>query len=105
VNNITYSTDGLGIVGTIDAGGYAMIGKLVVVNLRFTRTDNTPANANLVAGLPKPKYTSPNYITGCCSLPNTPVYIFYDTNRTVIRSTVQVSGGVAYVVSFFYIAA
>ena len=82
-----------------------MIGKLVVVNLRFTRTDNTPANTNLVAGLPKPKHTSLNYIAGCCSLPNTPVYISYDTNRTVIRSTVQVSGGVSYVVSFFYIAA
>ena len=105
MTNIAYSTEGLSLVGTLEAGGYAKVGKLVIVNLRFTRTDNTPANTNLVAGLPKPKYTSPNYIAGCCAAPNIPVYISYDTNRTVIRSSVQVYGEVSYVVSFFYIAA
>lgn len=86
-----------------------MIGKLVVVNLRFSRASDTAMHTNLVAGLPKPKYTNVNYIAGSSAGVNTtngvPVYIAYDTNRTVIRSSVNISGGVSYLVSFFYIAA
>lgn len=55
LNNLSYSRSGLttNAAGTIIAGGYFQIGKLVVVNLRI----NLNATGAVVYGLPKPAIT------------------------------------------------
>ena len=77
LNNDTLAFPTAGTSVTIDAGGYCVIGKLVIVNLRLT-TSASISSGYLVTGLPHPKPSNnKNYV---------PVYGYNVGNQIFITS-------------------
>ena len=84
----------------ITAGGYARIGKLVVVNIRVNVTEELTAGQSIVSGFP---VMNANYT--CCSVQNNKnIDISMDTYGSVSSSSTAVPTGTL-ILTFTYICA
>lgn len=105
INELAYSRSGLttNAAGTIVAGGYFQIGKLVVVNLRITLN----ATGAVVYGLPKPAITDAyNAIGGVAYNSDREVVGFYYLGTGNGNLSISGSSGSsgALLISFVYAA-
>lgn len=65
--NDTINTLTAGSHTTVQAGGYAQIGRLVILNFRVTFDSNCPAYDPVVTGLPHPKTSGGSVVAISCN--------------------------------------
>lgn len=93
-DSLTYKTTGLSSSkATIANGGYCVVGKLVIMNIRLTTTASVSGGDIILSGLPTPP-TGSNHVVASSAATNYSGYINADGNLIINTTSLGSGNGV-----------